>query len=768
MKHIQLIMAENVTIQRATLTLIIIISYGLAVPHLHAQSASNDSAQTTPAKTDSPARAATKTNDEGAQKEKTAAAPAGKATESTQLSRVVVTADQGAADAAKQDVNRTPGAAHVLDTSDLFKTQTTSLTAASQLQYTPGVFAQSSGGNQGFRLSIRGSSLVNTNFYKYGVGLYFNGLFFPGIAESGAPPFLFEPLATNYTVVLPGQNAFDLQTIDLGGAINFVDYTGYDAAPLQVRFDAGSYSYYKGQVSSGLVEGPFDYYVSVSQSSDQGFQDHSAELGSRVIGNIGYQINPDIQNRFYFRYGAEYFQYGGLLTNAQIASNPRQAQVSQKSQDVYLDSPISVYVGDKATIKLDPDSQLELGLAYDYSYMYKNSKGVLNGFATDYTEQNFTPSALYSRSDELFGHQDKSLFAIRGDTVVNSKSHAFDYSVPTSPTYGAIIRKHTNSGTSEAVISGSNDFEIIPKLWVKTGISGIYTRMVNVDSESRNTTTGAYLPINNANQDQGRFDYNGVLGLHYDFNPDTQIFLNLSRSVDSTTGESLGNSSFTGENQIKNQTATTVEIGTRAKVGIFDGSLSLYHSAVENEILTVATQINPTLITITSNATPTTHQGIEAKLDTTLWQGHDSTDEAPNRLLLIQAYTYSDFYYNDDPVWHHNHLPAIPNNFYQAELRYEHPTGFYVGVNTQYRSQIWEDYANTTASPGYATLGAKVGYAPPRQPWEVHLQFTNLTNEHYAAYVQQTSNLTAPALVGTGVAAPGDGFGIYGGASYHF
>ncbi len=463
------------------------------------------------------------------------------------------------------DLSNTPGAVHVLNTAAQFKTQTTSLTGASALQYTPGVFAQSSGGNQGFRLSIRGSSLVNTNFYKYGVGLYFNGLFLPGIAESGALPFLFEPLATDYTVVLPGENAFALQTVDLGGAINFVDYTGYDASPLQVRFDAGSYSYYKGQVSSGLVEGPFDYYISVTQSSDQGFQDHSEELGSRVIGNIGYQFNPDVNNRFFYRYGAEYFKYGGLLTNQQIEQNPRQAQTSQAQQNVYLNAPASTWVGDKLTINIDRDSSIELGVAWDYSYMYKNSTGVAAGYATDYTQQDISPSAIYKRSDELFGLKSNSTFAFRSDTVFHSKSHTYDYSVPSSITYGEQIREHDNSGTSEAVISASNETEIIPKLWIKTGVSGVYTRMVNEDKYTINPATGQPIAINNAAQDQGRFDWEGVLGVHYDFTPDTQVFANVSRSVDSATGESLGNSSFNGENQLKNQTATTGEIGVRAQ-----------------------------------------------------------------------------------------------------------------------------------------------------------------------------------------------------------
>jgi len=56
----------------------------------------------------------------------------------------------------------------------------------------------------------------------------------------------------------------------------------------------------------------------------------------------------------------------------------------------------------------------------------------------------------------------------------------------------------------------------------------------------------------------------------------------------------------------------------------------------------------------------------------------------------------------------------------------------------------------------------KVGYAPPKQPWEVHLQFSNLTNEHYAAYIRQVADAKG---VDSAVAAPADGFGVFGGAS---
>jgi len=692
---------------------------------------------------------------------KKGAAPSGRA--STQLSPVVVKGeDITAQDAAKHDLAQTPGSAYYTDSAADLKRKSLNLTAADLLQFTPGVYAQSEGGNQGFRLSIRGSSLANTNTYKFGVGFYFDGLFFPGIAQQGAPVFIFEPEAVDHTEVLVGSNAFDFQTLDLGGAINFVDHTGYDSSPFQARFDAGSFGYYKGQVSSGLVEGPYDYYISVTDSSDQGFQDHTRESGRRVVGNFGVQITPDITNRFYFRYGNEYFQNGGLLTNAQIAARPGQANTAQSSQNAYYKVPSNFWFGDKLTAHLDADSQLEAGLSYDYSYMYSNSTGVAAAYAAAYAEQNLSPSLSYKRSDTLFGRADNSEIAFRSDWVFNSRSETFDYSVPTSATYGQLIREQDQGGTGQAVISASNELEVVPKLWLKTGISGIYYRDVDVVEKDIVPVS----TINNGNDIQDRFDYAGVIGLRYDLNDDSQVFANVSRSVEPPTGSSLTNSATNAsEYNLKAQTATTEEVGIRGKYKIFDGSLSLYRSEVNNELLTVATQLTPTVISSTSNASPTTHQGIELGLNTTLWQASDSTGDRPNNLILRQAYTYSDFYFNNDPAFGHAHLPAVPENFYQAELTYQHPTGFYIGVNTQYSSKIWEDFADTISSSPYATLGLKVGYAPPKQPWEVHLQVSNLTDQHYAAYIRQVADAKG---VDSAVAAPADGLGVFAGASYHF
>lgn len=95
---------------------------------------------------------------------------------------------------------------------------------------------------------------------------------------------------------------------------------------------------------------------------------------------------------------------------------------------------------------------------------------------------------------------------------------------------------------------------------------------------------------------------------------------------------------------------------------------------MRHELLTVETQAQTSTrnaIVAESNASPTVHQGVELSLLSPLWDGGRN-----GALALRQAYTFSDFHYRDDERFGDNTLPGIPKHYYQAQLRYSHPTGF--------------------------------------------------------------------------------------------
>ncbi|HIQ54835.1 MAG TPA: TonB-dependent receptor, partial [Pseudomonas pachastrellae] len=369
----------------------------------------------------------------------------------------------------------------------------------------------------------------------------------------------------------------------------------------------------------------------------------------------------------------------------------------------------------------------------------------------------------YKREHELFGLNSNTTVGWRTTTNLPSsdaKETAYQPLNANGTVYpvGTLMRKYEHQG-SDNVLHVSNELELTPRLWLSSGLALIYTqREVEVT-----------WPDTNERLDEGTWDYAPRLGLRYQLESGTEVYGNLSRSVEpphpwsmiwgSPTRFPVSNQPWSNRQStpvsLDSQTATTFEVGARGDsvVGLWD--LAWYYSRVNHELLTV--EIEPNIFA-ESNASATVHQGIEAGLTSTLWQG----DEL-GALALRQAYTFSDFHYRDDDTFGSNALPGLPRHYYQGEVRYQHPAGVYVGLNTQYASKVPVDYANSWDADSYTIFGAVVGYDAPKRDWQTWLELRNLTDEHYAATV-------TPGYNDNGVEAarltPGEGFGVYAGFSW--
>jgi iron complex outermembrane receptor protein len=135
-------------------------------------------------------------------------------------------------------------------------------------------------------------------------------------------------------------------------------------------------------------------------------------------------------------------------------------------------------------------------------------------------------------------------------------------------------------------------------------------------------------------------------------------------------------------------------------------------------------------------------------------------------VLFRQTYTYNDFFYKHDPAFGNNTLPGVPQHYYQAELLYQHPSGVYVGVNAEYSSAYYVDYANTYKNDAYTLVGAKLGYAPVDGHWDGYIQVKNLADTRYSSSVlTQYDNHGQDSIL---TFYPGDGRSIFAGISYHY
>jgi len=211
--------------------------------------------------------------------------------------------------------------------------------------------------------------------------------------------------------------------------------------------------------------------------------------------------------------------------------------------------------------------------------------------------------------------------------------------------------------------------------------------------------------------------------------------------------------------ELDNQTATTLELGARGEARIGRWELTGYYAHVNHELLSVEVMPVPNLFIAENNASPTVHRGVEAGLDSTLWQGGSS------RVSLRQAYTFSDFRYRHDERFGDNRLPGLPKHFYQAELRYDHGSGFYAALNTEYASKMFVDYANSFSADSHVIFGSRLGFDAPSGRWQGWLELRNLGDRHYAATVTPGYDDGGNDVARS---TPGEGFGVYAGARLRF
>lgn len=665
-----------------------------------------------------------------------------------------------AAEASGEQGKKVPGATNVVDLNDVEQGRVAN--NEDVFRYQPGIYAKAAN-NEGAKISIRGSG-INRAPGAHASGLFemLDGL--PLTGPGGTPYELKEPLWLSHVDVRRGANGFDQGSLALGGSINYLTRTGHDAPKLQLRYEAGSHGYAKRQISSGQVLGDLDYYVSLTDSNYDGFQDQSSGGSKGIAANVGYRFNPNIETRFYFRYRETDNDTPGRLTKDQIQHDPRAANSLNVARDSKRLQPGSTWLANKTTFYLDDDSRVEAGLVY-HDYPMDLREGT-NRLKVAYTDISGTLN--YIRQDQLAGHQSITTIGLRTTKGLPNNGASEYVRIPTGNTAGFAVgtktRDYSYLGSDTALHLG-NDLELVPDLWLTTGIAAIYTRR---------ETEVTYPEVNDPVSTHD-WDYAARLGLRYEFTPQLQVYGNLSRSVEPPHAWSMiwgsnkffpaGSGAATGLQRagvkLENQTATTLELGGRGESEIGRWDLAWYYSQVRHELLSVETQaatLTTSQIIAESNASPTIHQGVEASLDSTLWQGG-----AAGKLALLQAYTYSDFHYRDDDRFGDNQLAGIPKHYYQAQLRYSHPTGFYVGLNTEHASRIAVDYANSFYADAYTLLGATLGYASPKDDWQTWLDLRNLTNKRYASTVTPGYDDRGQDVARS---TPGDGMGVYAGVSW--
>jgi iron complex outermembrane receptor protein len=619
-----------------------------------------------------------------------------------------------------------------------YKDTTPAVTIKDVLDYVPGVFVQPKWGEDS-RLSIRGSGL-SRNFHLRGTHLYMDGI--PISTADGFGDFQeIDPTAYSYVEVYKGANGLRFGASSLGGAINFVTPTGRDASLFSASADVGSFGFRRLQSSSGGASGPFDFFVTGSWQEQDGFRDHSWGEATRASANFGYQLSPDVETRFYLNANEVRQRIPGSVTKDAALGSPKTAAAANVIDD-WQRNIDTLRIANRTAVRLAPGTIIEFGaFGVDRHLMHPIFQWL------DYRYEDYGVFGRVHDERSVGGFKNRFLLGIN----VHNGSNDADQYVNSGGHKEALLSSSRNDARNLTTYA-ENAFYFLPSVAVVAGV-----QYLNAERE----LADKFLSDGNQSGRSAFSVWSPKAGLLWEVDRTWQVFANVARSAEVP---SFGENSYASAAAFdaKLQTATTFEIGTRGRRPDLNWDLALYRSNIDNE-LQCTFPFGIANFCLVRNADKTIHQGVEIGFGAAVLKSMLVHGPSPDRLWLNLAYTYSDFRFDNDPLYGDNQLPGAPRHFLRAEVLYKHPSGLYFGPNVEWVPEAYYvDSANTLNTEPYVLWGFKAGYNPGGA-FSMYLEARNLADTHYIASTGIT-NVADPAL--TNLFEPGTGRAVFAGVKY--
>ncbi|RZU02494.1 TonB-dependent receptor family protein [Rivibacter subsaxonicus] len=631
---------------------------------------------------------------------------------------------------ARARIELTPGGVGIVDAEQYSEGRVATL--ADSLGMATGVFVQPRFGAEEARIAIRGSGLQRT-FHGRGLKLMQDGV--PLNLADGSFDFqAVEALSARYVEVWRGANALQYGAATLGGAINFVSPNGYNADEWRLRGEAGSFGYRRAQASTGQILGSVDAYVALSHFGQDGYRDHAEQSSQRAFANIGWQLAPNLETRFYLGQVRSRSELPGGLTPAQFEADPRQANPGNITLDQRRDIDWT-RASNKTVWRIDGEQQIEL---FAFAAWKQLDHPIFQVLQQDSRDQGLEARWLSEAS--LAGRRNRFVAGINAARGVTDDDRFVN--VGGSP--GARTDQSLQTARN-LELYGEWQHEVQPAWWLVAGLHGL--------EASRRFEDRYIVAGNDQSFDQRYRGWSPKLGLRVDAAPGWQWFANLSRSFEPPSFGELTGGSVPVLNEA--QRGTTLELGTRGRTPLLQWDLALYQTRIDGELLSISgTNGNGTTV----NADRTLHRGVELGLASP----EGSTSPLGWRLNGL----LNDFRFDGDVVYGNARLPGIPRATLRAELGWRFAPALRVSLQAEAASSTAIDYARTLFAAGYATWGLRAAGsfdAQGRLGWFV--EGRNLADRRYAA---TTGVIRDASLPGAPLAQlyPGDGRAVYAGLDW--
>jgi iron complex outermembrane receptor protein len=680
-------------------------------------------------------------------------------------------------DDVKAELARRPGSNILIEEKQI--TESRAFNLQDILQFAPGVRFQSRFGADEGQFQIRGTSLRN-NFHHRGVNILINGIFF-GDADGFSDFESIDLLAYERVEVYKGANALRYGANTIGGAINFVPRTGYNATMYQARVEAGSYGTVIGQVSSGKVV-PFklgnldvtgDYYISATANRQDGFQTNSQQGRQRVNANFGLQLGTHQEIRAYVLQANVSERIPGSLTTAQLFQDRTQAG----GQNPGATNNFFACSTSNQTCKYGRYYNLaRIGVAYKNEFASGQFFEVIPYYQYQHLDHPIFQTIRQDNSNvggEFRYANTNSLFGFKNDFIVGQQIRYGDqHQRRFEQQNGSILREAQNAffRTTYFGTYAEDKLDATEKLTLVAGLRWDYSgRQANVQAFGVfppavpfcfGALTDPACPSGVLQTTASLRHYDHVspkVGFVYKTSATTQIYGNVSNAYEPPLNLELTSAAFSNGQQnlggfldLDAQRAWQYELGTRGTTADqrLNWDLTVYDIEMRKEILAANVQVTGGGIQGTYlNANDTRHTGLELGAGYVVGQKFLAKEGRGDQISTRVAYTWSRFVFTQDVFGSTaagpnsliaksgNLLPGAPIHNLNGEVRYDHPRGWWIAPNFEWvPTGFYTDNLNTVKDPAYFVLHLRSGWNYSKNVI-FYAEGRNLTNKTYAGAV---------------------------------
>ncbi len=508
--------------------------------------------------------------------------------------------------------------------------------------------------------------------------------------------------------------------------------------------DGGSFGTIRasGQVSRQI--GAWDFLANLTVNHSEGYRNHERGQYEQLNANLGYRFSPSVETRFYFGAYIVDQLLPGTLSLSDALNNPRMASASALAGDQARNTRTE-RLANVTTVKLD-NGQLDFSTWVIHKSLYHPIFQVIDqdywtyGFAPRYTG-NFTLGGMRNQliaGARFFGgnndaRQYVNVNGSRGAQTLNAAQDAYNY---------------------EAYLE--DRLYVVPTVALMAGAKAYRNRREYQDYGG--------LPASPTPKSDGT-TYSGVnpkFGVLWEPRKDVQAFIDITRSADvpdfSDLNQTIGaTSQFV---PLAAQRGWTLEAGSRGQVDRFGWDLTVYRSLVRDQLLQYT--VSPDVPASTFNANRTILQGVELGASADVLRNVAGPGD---KITVSQLWNFSDFRFDNDPVYGNNRIAGIPKHVLRTTLAYSQAAGLRVaGTIDWVPTGAYVDYANTMKVPAYVLFGIQASYEFQRGV-TLFFDARNLADKRYISDFSTVGQ--RPRRQHRGV-LPGVGRAFYAGVKYKF